>query len=99
MRREATVLKLRIVVLFLLVIAIAIGAVSMMALSFPQQRSSGAASSSVLAGTIKSAAGQTLEGVVISAKEDGKTITTSVFTDEEGRYYFPPLAKGHYHVW
>ena len=33
------------------------------------------------------------------AKEDGKTITTSVFTDEEGRYYFPPLAKGHYHVW
>src|SRR5215475_13196360 len=79
--------------------ALAIGAVSMMALTSPQQNSSGTSSSTVLAGTIKSAAGHALEGVVISAKEEGKTITTSVFTDEEGRYYFPPLAKGHYQLW
>lgn len=91
--------KQRIGLLCVVVIAITIGTLSIVAFSFPQQSSGGAASSIILAGTIKSAAGQALEGVVISAKEEGKTITTSVFTDEEGRYYFTPLAKGHYQVW
>jgi len=81
------------------VIAIAAGAASLMALSSGPQRPNGTASSTVLAGTVKSAAGQVLEGVVVSAKADGKTITTSVFTDDDGRYYFPPLDKGHYRVW
>jgi virginiamycin B lyase len=53
----------------------------------------------VLAGAITSASGQKLEGVTVSAKRDGTTITTSVYTDQDGNYYFPPLAEGKYQVW
>ena len=53
----------------------------------------------VLSGTITSASGQKLEGVTVSAKLDGSTITTSVYTDETGNYYFPPMASGKYSVW
>jgi streptogramin lyase len=35
----------------------------------------------------------------VSAKQDGSTITTSVYTDETGNYYFPPLPAGKYKVW
>ena len=38
-------------------------------------------------------------GVTVSAKADGATITTTVFTDETGNYYFPPLPAGKYRVW
>ena len=38
-------------------------------------------------------------GVTVSAKAEGSTITTSVFTDETGNYYFPPLPNGKYRVW
>jgi streptogramin lyase len=53
----------------------------------------------VLSGTIKSAAGENMGGVTVSAKRDDGTITTSVFTDETGNYYFPPLPAGKYLVW
>src|SRR2546423_10054074 len=53
----------------------------------------------VLSGAITSASGQKLEGVTVSAKLDGSTITTSVYTDETGNYYFPPMASGKYQVW
>jgi streptogramin lyase len=53
----------------------------------------------VLNGTITSAAGQKLEGVTVSAKLEGSTITTTVYTDESGNYYFPPLASGKYNIW
>src|SRR3982074_1434197 len=38
------------------------------------------------------------EGVVVSAKLDGSTITVSVITDKQGRYSFPAnrLEPGHY---
>src|SRR3989304_429699 len=39
-----------------------------------------------LKGNIQSASGQSLEGVVVSARAGGKTYTTSVFTDEQGAY-------------
>ena len=39
-------------------------------------------------GTITSAAGEKLGGVTVSAKPAGGTVTTSVFTDEAGNYYF-----------
>ncbi len=58
-----------------------------------------AAGSSILTGTIKSAAGEKLGGVTISAKADGQTITTTVFSDENGSYYFPALPSGQYDVW
>jgi mono/diheme cytochrome c family protein len=53
----------------------------------------------VLNGTITSAAGAKLEGVTVSAKLEGSTITTTVYTDESGNYYFPPLASGKYNIW
>src|SRR5216683_758716 len=57
------------------------------------------AADAVLSGTIKSADGATLGGVAVSARLDGSNIVTSVFTDESGNYYFPPLATGKYKVW
>lgn len=53
----------------------------------------------VLTGNIKSLSGEKMEGVTVSAKGEGETITTSVFTDREGNYYFPALPGGHYRVW
>jgi streptogramin lyase len=54
----------------------------------------------LLAGTITLPAGQRVAGVAVSAKAEGTTITTSVFTDEQGNYFFPPtLAKGRYRIW
>src|SRR5262249_57689965 len=52
----------------------------------------------LLSGTIASA-GEKLGGVTVSAKAHGSTITTSVYTDEQGGYYFPPLPGGKYTVW
>jgi streptogramin lyase/mono/diheme cytochrome c family protein len=53
----------------------------------------------LLSGAVTSAAGEKLGGVTVSAKLEGSTITTSVYTDETGNYYFPPLAEGKYRVW
>src|SRR5260221_10562452 len=53
----------------------------------------------VLSGTIASAAGEKLGGVTVSAKPVGGTVTTTVFTDASGDYYFPPLPAGKYRVW
>src|SRR5882757_10798578 len=53
----------------------------------------------IMNGSIKSSAGQAMGGVMVSAKPEGGTITTTVLTDEAGRYYFPPLATGKYRVW
>jgi streptogramin lyase len=54
---------------------------------------------SLLAGTVKSDSGEKMGGVTVSAKVEGKTITTSVFTDQQGDYYFPPMPAGEYEVW
>ena len=53
----------------------------------------------ILSGSVKSSAGDAMGGVMVSAKPEGGTITTTVLTDEAGRYYFPPLAAGKYRVW
>ena len=57
------------------------------------------AADQVLNGAISSPAGEKLGGVTVSAKQDGSTITTSVYTDEGGNYYFPALPAGKYQVW
>ena len=59
----------------------------------------GARADALLAGTITSAAGEKMGGVTVSAKAEGSTITTSVYTDEAGGYYFPALPEGKYRVW
>ena len=38
-------------------------------------------------------------GVTVSAKAEGQTITTTVFTDESGQYYFPALPAAKHRVW
>ena len=48
-------------------------------------------------GGIATASGQKLEGVTVYAKMEGSTVTTSVYTDESGSYYFPPLPAGKAH--
>jgi virginiamycin B lyase len=53
----------------------------------------------VLAGAIQSATGEKMGGVAVSAKGEGQTITTTVYTDESGNYYFPPMPAGKYRVW
>jgi len=60
---------------------------------------SAASADVLLSGTVKSATGEKMGGVTVSAKAAGSPITTSVFTDESGGYYFPPLANGKYRVW
>src|SRR5712691_8532849 len=60
---------------------------------------SAANADAILSGTIASAAGEKLGGVTVSAKPAGGTVTTTVFTDEAGEYYFPPLPAGTYRVW
>ena len=57
------------------------------------------AADALLSGAIASATGEKLGGVTVSAKAAGQTITTTVFTDETGKYYFPPLPTGTYRVW
>jgi hypothetical protein len=57
------------------------------------------AADAILSGAITSAAGEKLGGITVSAKPVGGTVTTSVFTDESGDYYFPPLPAGKYRVW
>src|SRR5215471_3560847 len=57
------------------------------------------AADAVLSGTIKSADGAALGGATVSARRDGSNIVTSVFADEGGNYYFPPLSAGKYRVW
>lgn len=60
---------------------------------------SGVPGGAVLTGTIRSGDGKAMEGVTVSARTAGSRITTSVYTDAEGVYIFPPLANGDYRVW
>src|SRR5499433_3424272 len=60
---------------------------------------SGRADDVILSGTVVSSSGETMGGVTVSAKPEGGTITTSVFTDEAGAYYFTPMPAAKYRVW
>ncbi len=52
-----------------------------------------------LTGTVKSFDGKPMEGVAVSARAQGKTVTTSVWTNQNGEYDFPPLEDGQYRIW
>jgi streptogramin lyase len=58
-----------------------------------------AAADQLLTGTITSASGEKMGGVTVTAKAEGSPIATSVYTDESGAYYFPPMPEGKYRVW
>src|SRR6266508_2873933 len=53
----------------------------------------------LLTGMVASAGGEKLGGVTVSAKADSASITTTVFTDDSGTYYFPVMPDGKYRVW
>ena len=53
-----------------------------------------------LSGAVKSLEGNPLEGVTVSIRGEGKTFVTSVFTNQQGIYVFPPVEKGlKYSLW
>ncbi len=56
------------------------------------------AADAIVSGVVRDGAGAPMGGVTVSAKAAGSTITTSVFTDEQGAYFFPPLPAGTYRV-
>jgi virginiamycin B lyase len=58
------------------------------------------AQSTALTGVVSSAAEPVMEGVLVSARKDGSTVTVTVVSDDKGRYSFPAdrLEPGHYAV-
>ena len=50
----------------------------------------------MLTGAITDAAGETMEGVVVSVRAEGSNLTTSVYTDGDGVYVFPRMDPGPY---
>src|SRR5260370_34525145 len=77
----------------------AVTAIALVGLAFCSKALPAAPNGALLTGTVKSASGEKMGGVTVSAKMEGQSITTSVFTDEEGNYYITALDAGMYHVW
>src|SRR5258708_13674287 len=63
-----------------------------------QARSDASSTGAILMGTVKGPSGNNLEGVPVSARVQGETIRTTVYTDDSGMYIFPPLHPGLYSV-
>ena len=59
-----------------------------------------AQTAAALSGQVSSAEEGAMEGVLVSAKRDGSTITTTVVSNDKGQYSFPAdrLAPGHYNI-
>ncbi len=53
----------------------------------------------VVMGNVSGPTGESLEGVAVSARCEGETVNTTVYTNEKGLYFFPPLHSGKYRVW
>jgi streptogramin lyase len=97
--KEERIMRRRRLLLF---VALAAGACLLAVVSVAsQKRAKNAADSSgfLLTGAIRSASGEALGGITVSAKAEGTTIATSVFTGDDGVYIFPPMEKGKYRVW
>src|SRR5580692_10971355 len=75
-----------------MVFGLAIGVIS-------SPSSQAAPGGTLLTGTVSSGSGEKMSGVVVSAEAAGKLIITSVYTDEQGQYYFPAMDGGAYNVW
>jgi hypothetical protein len=58
------------------------------------------AQSAALTGQVSSAAEPIMEGVLVSAKKSGSTVTVTVVSDDKGRYAFPAdrLEPGTYAI-
>src|SRR5467141_356917 len=78
---------------------LAVSAIALLGSAFLSNTLHAAPNGALLTGTVKSPSGEKMAGVTVSAKMEGQTITTSVFTDDDGNYYFPALDAGKYQVW
>lgn len=80
------------------VVLAAIAALAALVMYGPGSSPLDAQSGVALTGLVTSAQEGPMEGVVVSAKKDGSTISISVVTDEKGRYQFPAarLEPGRY---
>src|SRR3982751_6067551 len=58
------------------------------------------APAAALTGTVSSAQEGNMEGVIVTAKKAGSTISISVVSDDKGHYAFPAnrLEPGHYNI-
>ncbi len=59
-----------------------------------------AQTAAALSGQVSSAEEGAMEGVLVSAKKDGATITTTVVSNDKGQFSFPAdrLEPGHYNI-
>src|ERR1700685_4554558 len=59
-----------------------------------------AQNAAALSGAVSSAKEGPMEGVIVSARKDGSTITVSVVSDDKGHFSFPAsrLDPGHYTI-
>ena len=64
----------------------------------PKLNSRPAPGTVMLTGSVKSAEGKVLQGIGVSARGTRDTFTTTVYTDDTGRYSFPPLPAGDYKI-
>src|SRR6476660_3369024 len=73
---------------------------TILSLLFTAGVSSPAGAQAALAGIVSSAEEGNMEGVLVKAKKDGSTITTTVVSDAQGRYRFPAsrLEHGRYAI-
>ena len=77
---------------------VAAGFAVMLMLAASNSRSLAQEDPVALAGQVRSTAEGLMEGVVVSAKKTGSTVTVSVISDAQGHYSFPRnrLAPGEY---
>src|SRR5690348_13634251 len=75
-----------------------LGALLLISIPAPGSSASAQTSTIALAGRVTSAGEGAMEGVLVSAHQDGSTITVTVVSDAGGRYAFPAdrLAPGRY---
>jgi virginiamycin B lyase len=75
-------------------------AAALAALALPATAPALAQNAAALSGAVSSAQEGPMEGVVVSAKKDGSTITVSVVSDDKGHFSFPVsrLDPGHYAI-
>src|ERR1700704_2470686 len=59
-----------------------------------------AQTTAALSGQVSSAEEAMMEGVLVSAKRDGSTVTTTVVSNDKGQFSFPAdrLEPGHYNI-
>ena len=86
-------------VLMVTALAGAVVLVAMATLPLASQSNDATSRDGILGGTITSATGEPMEGVTASARAPAASFTTSVLTDANGEYYFPPSPAGMYKVW